>query len=610
MCTFVVVGAACASPPPPDELARRTDAPYIATYTHNLRLRLPDGRTLAADLYTPADPETGQPAEGPFPVIVGYTPYSKSAALQQGGTGGSGLNLDLVRHGYLALVVDVPGTGASEGRFELFDKAEAVAGAAVVRWAANLPRSNGRVGMIGHSYSAIDQLFTAAEVGPDSPLKAIFPSAATIDPYRDLFVSGGALNVISPLGLLFGYGGERSTNPFREADTIEEAVRLAGANVEQLSRFEAVMASDMLNNGPRRYNNEWWQQRAPQTVLQRIVDNNVAVYLVGGLYDVFQRGEPLLYSGLQNAAAGRPVDAPMDPTQRPDPRFQLLFGPWHHGNVGDGADLTAIQLRWFDHWLKGVDNGVDSTDTPLHVIEPGGARWSTSAYPVADAVRQRWWLDGGGTLNANEPTVGGSDTIAYTGVGPGCSASTVQFTAGMVAKECPMPAFKPTRTDGEVTYTTGPLTEPLQLSGPIAVHLRATSTRSDALFAVTVEDVGPDGRSTDLSGGAQLGSLRALDEDATWYNADGSVLRPQLQLTRAARSPVPVGADVSYEIEVRPTFATIPAGHRLRLRIATADFPHLIPLADLEHLAGGVYGVLRGPGLSSVDLSVRHAGTP
>lgn len=598
--------AACTAPPYA-EFSRRTDAPYVIHYQHNLELHLDDGRTLSADLYTPADPETGKPAAGPFPVIVGYTPYGKTSAAASLGEGGEGLNLELVRHGYLALVVDVPGTGASEGRFDLFDEAEAVAGAAIVRWAAELPRSNGKVGMIGHSYSAIDQLFTAAAVGPDSPLKAIIPSAATIDPYRDLFVSGGALNVISPLGLLFSYGGTRSTTPFTEADTLDEAVRLASANADQLSRFEAVMARDMLNNGERRYDGPWWQQRAPRSVLQRIVDNDVAVFLLGGLYDVFQRGEPLLYSGLQNAAAGRAVSAPMLADQEADPRFQLLTGPWHHGNIGEGFDLTALQLRWFDHWLKGVDNGVTDTREPLQVVEPDGSRWSSATYPVAGTTTRRLWLSEDGSLDAEEPSSPpASDRIQFSGFSGGCSESIVQFTAGLAADLCPAPRWKPTRTATEVTYSTSTLSEPLSLAGPITLHLKATSTRPDALFSVTLEDVAPDGRSLDISGGAQLGSMRRLDETSTWYGPDGAVLHPEYQLTRQAREPIRVGEPFVFEIEVRPAFATIPAGHRLRLRVATSDFPHIVPLADLPDLFGGAYDILRGPGLSSIDLSVRR----
>jgi len=146
------------------------------------------------------------------------------------------------------------------------------------------------------------------------------------------------------------------------------------------------------------------------------------------------------------------------------------------------------------------------------------------------------------------------------------------------------------------------------MRGPVTLHLRARSTRSDALFAVTLEDLAPDGRSVDLSGGAQLGSLRALDTAATWYAPDGTVVRPQLTLTRASRRPVPVGEPVGYEVEIRPTFATIAAGHRLRVRVATADFPHLIPLADLANLAGGAFDIERGPAASSLDMAVATGG--
>ena len=139
------------------------------------------------------------------------------------------------------------------------------------------------------------------------------------------------------------------------------------------------------------------------------------MYLVGGLYDVFQRGEPLLYSGLQNAAAGRNVDAPMPPGRAASGRFQLLFGPWTHGDIGTGVDLTALQLRWFDRWLKGVDNGVEKTTTPLHVIEPGGATYDTASYPVADAaIFDIEWVavTAGAAAPADtygEPVLGGED---------------------------------------------------------------------------------------------------------------------------------------------------------------------------------------------------------
>ena len=99
-------------------------------------------------------------------------------------------------------MVDVRGTGASAGSFEMFGDRQTLDGVELVQWAATLPNANGRVGMVGISYLAINQLFTAAAVGPDSPLKAIFPVMAARDFYRDAASMGG----VPHLHAVRGYG--------------------------------------------------------------------------------------------------------------------------------------------------------------------------------------------------------------------------------------------------------------------------------------------------------------------------------------------------------------------------------------------------------------------
>ncbi|NLA34774.1 MAG: CocE/NonD family hydrolase [Actinobacteria bacterium] len=604
----VSIAAAACSPPPPLDLSE-TSGPYGVAVTRDLSIPLPDGRVLRADLYEPTAPLTNQRLDGPFPVIIGFTPYGKSGATTATMPGANGVNLSLVRNGYLALAVDIPGTGASEGAFNLFDRAEAVAGAGVVRWAAELPRSSGSVGMLGLSYMAIVQLFTAAEVGPSSPLKAIFPMSATVDAYRDLFVSGGALNLISPLGLLFGYGVTRVTTPFTElSHSPFDAIRRSLAHLGQMGRFEAVMAADMFSNGPRRYDGAWWAERRVERILGDVVDNGVAVFLVGGQYDVFQRGVPLIYSGLQNAAAGQAVSAPMTDERPVSDRFQMLTGPWTHANLGEGLDLTAIQIAWFDRWLKG-DGTADASapQQPVHIVESGGNEYRAATYPLADASVQRWWLRRDGAL-AQDPPSGDepADSVTYNPLGPTCTASTVQFSAGLNADECLGRRVRSTVEPNEVVYVSEPFAEDVQLAGPIGVTLHATSTRRETLFTVVVEDVGADGASMDLTGGAVLGSLRAVDPERSWPSPHGGWLRPYHPLTRESATPVPIGESVRYDIEVRPVFATIPAGHRLRIRIGTADFPHLVPLADRASLFGGRYEIEHRLGAESfIDLSVR-----
>lgn len=612
---FVALVALVGCVPRPSVELGSNGQQYGISVEHNLEITISDGRIVRGDLYRPADPETGTVAQGEFPVIVGLTPYGKSLGVE--GTGTGGINLDLVRAGYIAAVLDVPGTGVSDGAFALFSPQESDATVEVINWAGGLEGSNGKVGMIGHSYSAINQLFAAAKVGPGSPLKAIFPMSATVDPYRDLFVSGGALNVMSPLGLLFSYGITRSLTPFVEAggDPVM-ALHYAQQNFEQMGQFEGAMANDMVSNGSHRYFDDFWSEREPARILQQIADNDVAVFMVGGLYDVFQRGVPLIYSGLQNASVGRDVYAPMTADQSVTSRFQLLFGPWTHGSMGDpdlriGNDsMTALQQRWFDHWLKGIDNGVGDVANPIRIIEPDGVSYETDRYPLSEATTRRFWFASNGELKATPSDPGASantvDTIEYQPLGETCSASTVQFAAGLMAEECLKPMMKSQRSQSEVTYSTATLDQAMQLAGPIGLTLSAKSNRPDTFFAVTVEDVAPDGTSMDITGGDQLGSLRQTDPDKTWVTSEGSMIRPYLPLTMGSRTPVPVGDVETYRIEVRPAFATIAAGHKLRVRISTSDFPHVIPLADLWDLIGGVYEIHHDQlNPSYIDIPVR-----
>jgi putative CocE/NonD family hydrolase len=576
---------------------------YGVAITYDVPVSMPDGRVLRALIHEPTD-ANGAPAAGPFPVVLWLTPYGKSVSLP--------INDDLVRRGYLGIAVDVGGTGGSDGSSILFGPVEAADSKRVIDWAAHLPRSSGAVGLSGVSYFAIDQLFAAAEVGPGSPLKAIFPIAASADPYRDLFTSGGVMNLESPTGLVAAYAGVRTLSPLAERATDPlDAVRLSVEHGLQTVPFEGRTLLDLLLDGDRRYDGPFWSSRAPVNVLQRIVDNGVAVYLVGGQYDVFQRGEPLLYAGLQNAAAGRPVTAPMEPGQPVDGRYQLLFGPWHHGNQGTGVDLTRLQLQWFDHWLKGRRTGVTDTTTPLHVIEPGGARYDTTSYPVAEAPPTRFHLVPGGGLSTYTPTVAGpGDSLLFSGiVNTPCSRSSQQWSAGAVPEQmCGVTRNPSQPMINELAYATAPIDTDVTIAGPIGLTLEARSTTRETMWTARLEDVAPDGTVNEMSAGALMGSMRALDSERSWLSGDGGYLLPYLRLTKDARRPVPVGERVRYDIEIRPVFQTIPAGHRLRLVVSTTDFPHLVPTPqEGVQLIGGIYTIDHDPAAPSfLEVPVRR----
>jgi putative CocE/NonD family hydrolase len=153
---------------------------------------------------------------------------------------------------------------------------------------------------------------------------------------------------------------------------------------------------------------------------------------------------------------------------------------------------------------------------------------------------------------------------------------------------------------GALTYTTAPFTQDTVLGGPIDATIYATSTRPDTEFVATLEDVAPDGTVTPITTGALLGSLRAVNKTQSWTASDGRFLLPYHPYTAQSKKPVPTGKVTRFDIEVRPTFAQIAQGHRLRLTLTTSDLPAVVPTApDDANLTGGVYQVQRNQAAAS-----------
>jgi putative CocE/NonD family hydrolase len=561
-----------------------------------------DGTVLRVDVSFPTDLRTRRAASGHFPVILTQTPYGKSSGSAAPSALAAGASTYLVSRGYIQVVADIRGTGDSGGTFGLFDPVQATDGAALVRWAAALPNSDGQVGTLGPSYLGIIQLLTAAAMGPNSPLKTIFPIIAANDVYRDTAFDGGIADFEFGNAFLGLTAGLNALNPVVEnpQDTAglvnTEIQHLSGLSAFQLNDFESITTG-----GDLAYDEAYWQARSPRQILDQVVKNGITAFLVGGWYDLFQRGEPLNYSGLQNAFLGRPVSAPMLPKQRVTGRYQLLMGPWYHINAGEGIDMNRLELEWFDTWLKGEATGMAESQTPLHLYQLGTGQWlDTSRYPMNEAVPTTFYLSDAGRLTTAQPTASkGADVVIVAPPSP-CNRSTDQWGAGGTAlvfgpsDPCAGNDITTQLPLSAVTYTTPAFSQPTVVAGPIDVSLFATSTRPESEWVATIEDVSPDGRSDPLTSGALLGSFRALDKANTWTAPNGRPMLPYHPFTRASSQPVSPGQLTRYDIEVFPTFAELAAGHRLRLTITTADLPHLLPDAQAgPTLLGGVYTVGR-----------------
>jgi uncharacterized protein len=613
-------------------------ADYGTTSQNDLPVTMSDGTVLRANVIYPTDPKTGKIAAGPFPVLLTQTPYGKSSggssapgSAQQPGAGAAtgGANDYLAQRGFIEVVADVRGTGDSGGSWGIFDPVQTTDSITLVNWAARLPHSSGRVGTYGPSYLGINQLLVAGNIGPRSPLKAIFPMVAANDIYRDTSFMGGLIDSEFDEAYLGLTGGANLAYPVSDAagnppGSAGGAGQVAGVEADHLAgtaSYHVGFSAATLAGGPTAYDGQYWQARDPGTLLSAIVANGIPAYLVGGEFDLFQRGEPLNYAGFQNAYDHRPAAAPMVPGQPVTGRYQLIDGPWEHLN-GSSVDVDALELAWFDQWLKGEQTGVGSTPTPLHYFDLGGSSWDeTTTYPFTGAGSQRLYL-GAGRLTTGAPTSAsaGADTLAWTGAGSPCSRPVDQWSMGAlsipsaaVGVTAPCAANDEPSADNPATstsYTSAPLPHPERIAGPLSATLYASATSTDTEWVVEVEDVAPDGTATPLTEGALLGSLRAVDPSRSWATPGGGYLIPYHPYTESSSRAVGPGQLTRYDVEIFPTLATIAAGHSIRVTISTADSPHLSPTApEAANLAGGVYTLERSPaGPSYLELDLQPGG--
>lgn len=617
--------------------------------TPGLKATMKDGTVLRANVYYPTDLKTGEAAKGKFPVVMVQTPYGKDfAGMASGGNGvGDASTMIgplpyLIKRGYIDVTVDIRGTGDSHGTFELLDPQIGRDGAEMVKWASKLPHSNGKVGTYGPSYMGLDQLMTAANVGRHSALKAMFPIIAGNDAYRDIAFQGGMIDIEFDLVILGLFQGLNTVNPLAGYGDLADLLQVEAQHAQQLLGYTAYQLANISLGGDEAFHGKYWNDRTQRNLLAAIVRNHVPAFMIGGWYDLFQRGTPLNYSGLQNAWAGRSVAAPMKPGQKATGRYQLVDGPWYHLDAGSSSATKfktyPVQLAWFDHFLKGKDTGITDTNHPLHVYEisHGDHFHDAARYPLNRAPARTLYLDSGpsgsgapsqndGKLSPKKPNgPSGQDQVAFVGADSPCSRQTEQWGAGPVALALetgnlpPSPCSTDDRTmqvgPGALTYTSTAFRHDHTVAGPIDATIYATSTRPEVELVATLEDVAPGGRSFPITSGALLGSFRKIDQGKTWLAGNGRPLIPYHPYTEASKQPVPTGQVTRFDIEVFPTFAEIADGHRLRLTLTTSDTPHLSPVPnDLPNLIGGVYQVQRNKAHASylnVPIARNGAFTP
>ncbi len=569
-------------------------ATYDVARDANVAIPASDGVTLRANVDRPDQP-------GRYPTIVVQTPYNKDGVVN---IALGGAFEYLVERGYAVVTVDVRGTGASGGQWDSFGAAEQRDGYEVVEWAAAQPWSTGDVGLAGPSYMGLNQLLTAALHPPH--LRAIFPIVPMADSYRDITFSGGQLNA-SFIPLWLGLVTAGSLTPTPSADDPLGSLLALVDHVQGAVNFTVPTIVGGATGGDLAYDGPFWKTRSPLEVVDRI---DVPAFVVGGHHDLFQRGEPLVYERLKRHVPAR-----------------LLMGPWTHVEGSSGAglprdgvpSLSEIELRWFDHWLYGIDTDVKRIPKVTQYVY-GKERYKVQAdWPDPRLKPRRRYLRGGGRITRPAPRPGESPlSFAQNPTAGVCTQSTVQWTAGL-GDGIPCTSDGSADDAESAVYETKPLRRKLELSGPILANLWVRTTAADAVVAVRVKDVGPDGKATELTAGWLAGSFRAVDGKRSRYVASRRgkdtrrkgrrvLLQPWHPFTRASMLPVPAGKPVELPVEVFPTRATIKRGHRLEITVAGGDFPHQVPpLPQAGASLGGRVEVLTEPGHASyVELPAIH----
>ncbi|MCW2991774.1 MAG: CocE/NonD family hydrolase [Solirubrobacterales bacterium] len=526
----------------------------------DVRVPMRDGIALAADVWRPADGV-------PVPALLQRTPYNKDMAA-------SPEVFRMANAGYAVVVQDTRGRYASEGTFAPFVH-EADDGEDTIAWVAARAWCDGGVGGFGSSYVGATQWLAAARA--PAALRAMAPNITAADYHEGWTYQGGALQLGFSLtwALMFlGLGEVARRLGAREATAGDVGAAIAAADRLHDLFPHAPLAGMPGVEGVAEYWREWlehpsydehWRPLAPR---ERYEDVVAPALNIGGWYDLFLAGTLQNYRGMRERGGS-------DAARRP----RLLIGPWAHANVtGDFperafglaggallADVTGRQLRWFDHHLKGADNGV-ADELPVRLFVLGIDAWTDEAdWPPPDAREWRLHLGAGGALTETPPGDEPEDVFAYDPADPAPTVGGATFLPGLLvgANAGPRDQRAIEERDDVLCYTTTPLEYPLTVIGDVVLVLHAASSARDTDFTAKLVDVHPDGRAEIVCDG---------------------ILRARYRDSLAAPAPLEPDRAYALHIEVGATAIVFRAGHRIRLEVSSSNFPRF----DRNTNTGGV----------------------
>jgi len=527
--------------------ARQTVPVVQQIVQKDVPIKMRDGLILRADVLLPA-------SEGKFPVLVYRTPYGKDSAPKEWTTFGKA-----VKRGYAVIIQDVRGRYTSEGEFDPY-KNEGNDGYDTIEWAAAQPWSNGDIGTFGLSYPGAVQWLAAVENPPH--LKAMVP-AMTFSTPRNFFYSGGVFDGSWIDWIWFNIAPDtRKKKHLPGPQTYKEAAASWKIEHERLQSFlplgdlpdfklVAPFYYEWLAHPPA---DPWWDWAELRGKYDHV---HCAVLNISGWYDEAYGpdGATMNFNGLLTARKNEK-----------DPRTQTIIGAWTHGELerskaGDidfgpaaKVDYDEIILRWMDHYLKGIDNGI-GREKPVRIFVMGDNQWrDEDSWPLQRARPTPFYLSGRyigphayalekSTIALETPTSEFTSDPAYpvTDLYEEFGARDYQKLAGR---------------ENVLVFDSFPFDKDTEITGPIQATIYASADVPDFDLWVRLLDVWPDGRAFNLMSPG-LDVLRASYRNGS---PKPELLRPgniyQLKLHRLLTSNV------------------FMAGHQLRIQISGAFFPH------------------------------------
>jgi putative CocE/NonD family hydrolase len=509
---------------------------YQVKIDFNQRVKMRDGVELSVDIYRPE-------SSGRFPVILARTPYNKGSEFKNQVYLTEGRYF--AARGYVYVAMDVRGRGDSDGKYTP-QRNEGLDGYDSIEWCAKQPWSTGKVGTIGASYLGYDQWLAAVHQPPHLATMVVLTTPP--DPF-----------VESPTGLqsptyisLYHFVSGHVLQNMNSVDWNSVYLHLPIYTMDDAVGHHIPYWRDVVDHPGI---SDWWDPLIYQNKFARV---NVPVMDVSGWYDDEQAGATMNYIGM---------------TKEGPESFRhsqkLLMGPWPHavnsssklGPIDFGPtgviDLSGYELRWFDAWLKGADDGI-TKEKPVRIFLMGENKWvDEDDWPIPGTKMTKYFLHskgsansfyGNGTLSTETGGAEKPDHYSYDPLNPVPMIMDPTF-----AQLGGPDDYRPVeRRDDVLVFTAEPFSKDVNVCGPVRVQLFASTSAKDTDFTGKVLDVWPNGFAQRLSDGI----VRAR------YRNGGD--KPSL---------VTPGQIYSYDIDLWNTCQQFKKGHSIRLEVSSSTFP-------------------------------------